>query len=91
MRTHPESGRKALCLNTRSEVELVNYEDQAGNTLIQKLREHLLKPEFRYEHQWEEGDIVFWDNQVTLHSRQPFPSDQRRLLKRISLAGGRPF
>ena len=71
VRTHPESGRKALWLNTRSEVELVNYEDQAGNALIQKLREHLLKPEFRYEHQWEEGDIVFWDNQVTLHSRQP--------------------
>ena len=91
VRTHPESGRKALWLNTRSEVELVNYEDQAGNALIQKLREHLLKPEFRYEHQWEEGDIVFWDNQATLHSRQPFPSDQRRLLKRISLAGGRPF
>ena len=91
VRTHPESGRKALWLNTRSEVELVNYEDQAGNALIQKLREHLLKPAFRYEHQWEEGDIVFWDNQVTLHSRQPFPSDQRRLLKRISLAGGRPF
>lgn len=91
VRTHPESGRKALWLNTRSEVELVNYDDQAGSELIAKLREHLLKDEFNYQHQWEEGDIVFWDNQVTLHSREPFPSDQRRLLKRVSLAGGRPF
>lgn len=43
------------------------------------------------EYAWETGDIVFWDNQVTLHSREPFPADQRRLLKRISLAGSRPF
>lgn len=91
VRTHPESGRKALWLNTRTEVELVNHPDQAGSALIAKLRDHLLKPEFRYEHQWQQGDIVFWDNQVTLHSRRPFPADQRRLLKRISLAGGRPF
>lgn len=91
VRTHPETGRKALWLNTHTEVELVNYDDQTGSALIERLREHVLKAEFRYEHSWQEGDIVFWDNQVTLHSRSPFPSDQRRLLKRISLAGGRPF
>ena len=91
VRTHPESGRKALWLNTHTEVELVNYDDQAGSQLIAKLREHISKPEFAYEHHWEIGDIVFWDNQVTLHSRRPFPADQRRLLKRISLAGSRPF
>ena len=91
VRTHPETGRKALWLNTHTEVELVNTDDQYGSELIERLRQHVLKPEFRYEHQWQEGDIVFWDNQVTLHSRNPFPSDQRRLLKRISLAGGRPF
>jgi taurine dioxygenase len=91
VRTHAESGRKALWLNTHTEVELVNTDDQYGSELIERLRQHILKPEFHYEHHWQEGDIVFWDNQVTLHSRNPFPSDQRRLLKRISLAGGRPF
>ena len=91
VRTHPESGRKALWLNTRSEVELLNVDDTEGSELIAALRTHILKPEFRYEHHWETGDIVFWDNQVTLHSRRPFPVDQRRLLKRISLAGGRPY
>lgn len=91
VRTHPETGRKALWLNTRSEVELVNYDDIAGSKLIAQLRQHILKPEFRYDHAWETGDIVFWDNQVTLHSRTPFPAEQRRLLKRISLAGARPF
>ncbi|WP_347455628.1 TauD/TfdA family dioxygenase [Acinetobacter thermotolerans] len=91
VRTHPESGRKALWLNTHTEVELVNYDDQEGSKLIAELREHVQKPEFSYEHNWEVGDIVFWNNQVTLHSRRPFPADQRRLLKRISLAGSRPY
>ena len=91
VRIHPETGRKALWLNTKSEVELVHYDDQTGAKLIAKLRQHLEQPEFRYQHQWETGDIVFWDNQVTLHAREPFPADQRRLLKRISLAGSRPF
>lgn len=91
VRIHPETGRKALWLNTRSEVELVNVNDIEGSELIAELRAHILKPEFRYEHHWETGDIVFWDNQVTLHSRTPFPAEQRRLLKRISLAGARPF
>ena len=91
VRTHPETGRKALWLNTRTEVELVNYDDQNGSQLIAQLREHILKLEFQYEHHWQAGDIVFWDNQVTLHSRKAFPSEQKRLLKRISLAGGRPY
>lgn len=91
VRIHPETGRKALWLNTRSEVELVNVDDIEGSKLIAELRAHILKSEFRYEHHWKTGDIVFWDNQVTLHSRTPFPAEQRRLLKRISLAGARPF
>ena len=91
VRIHPETGRKALWLNSKSEVELVHYDDQTGAKLIAELRQHLEKPEFRYEHAWEIGDIVFWDNQVTLHAREPFPANQRRLLKRISLAGSRPF
>jgi taurine dioxygenase len=39
--THPETGRKALWLNSKSEVELVNYDDQAGAKLIAELRQHL--------------------------------------------------
>lgn len=91
VRTHPESGRKALWLNAKSEVEILNYDDHAGANLIQKLRAHVTRPEFQYQHHWQTGDIVFWDNQVTLHAREPFPATQQRLLKRVSLAGSRPF
>ena len=40
-------------------------------------------------HQWTVGDIVHWDNQAVLHARTAF--DGRRVLKRISFSGSRPF
>lgn len=91
VRTHSESGKRGIYLDTHTEVEVVGYDDQRGAALIEKLRAHIAQPKYRYEHQWQVGDIVYWDNQVTLHSRTGFPSDQRRLLKRVSLAGNRPF
>ncbi|GAA5013136.1 TauD/TfdA family dioxygenase [Acinetobacter puyangensis] len=91
VRTHSESGKLGLYLDTHTEVEVVGYDDQKGAQLIERLRQHIAQPKYRYEHQWEIGDIVFWDNQLTLHSRTAFPAEQRRLLKRVSLAGGRPF
>lgn len=91
VRTHAESGKRGIYLDAQTEVEVVGYDDQRGATLIERLRAHIVQPKYRYEHAWEVGDIVYWDNQVTLHSRTAFPAEQRRLLKRVSLAGGRPF
>ncbi|BDI05641.1 hypothetical protein CATMQ487_26110 [Sphaerotilus microaerophilus] len=56
-----------------------------------RLRAHILQPRFAYTHHWQVGDVVYWDNQVTLHARTPFDASERRVLKRISLAGRRPF
>lgn len=91
VRTHPESGRRLLYLDTHTEVEIVGYPPEAGAALIARLREHLLSPRYAYTHRWSAGDIVWWDNQATLHSRSAFDSGERRVLKRISLAGTRPF
>ncbi|MBD2139714.1 TauD/TfdA family dioxygenase [Anabaena sp. FACHB-1237] len=93
VRTHPESGKKILNLDYATEVEVVGLEVQEGKELIKQLRNHLYlyQPQFCYQHKWSVGDIVYWDNQSTLHYRQAFDPDQRRVLKRISLAGSRPF
>jgi taurine dioxygenase len=91
VRTHPESGRKLLYLSAATEVEVVGWPPEEGAPLIQRLRAHLAEPRFAYRHRWSVGDIVFWDNQATVHARTPFSADARRVLKRISLAGGRPF
>lgn len=91
VRTHPESGKKILYLDYATEVEIVGLDPQEGQELIAQLRYHLHQRQFYYQHKWSVGDIVYWDNQSTLHYRQAFDPNQRRVLKRISLAGSRPF
>jgi taurine dioxygenase len=91
VRTHPESGRKVLFLGARTEVEVVGMSHEAGSALVARLREHLTQERFRYTHAWTVGDIVFWDNQAVLHERSAFDPSARRVMKRISLAGARPF
>jgi taurine dioxygenase len=91
VRTHPESGKKILFLGYATEVELVGLSAEAGSALVESLREHLHQDRFRYEHKWSVGDIVYWDNQAVLHARTAFDPSSRRVMKRISLAGSRPF
>ncbi|MBS1211802.1 MAG: taurine dioxygenase, partial [Proteobacteria bacterium] len=89
--THPETGRKLLYLDYSTEVEVVGLDPAEGSELIAALREHLNQPRYYYRHQWSVGDVVLWDNLATLHYRPAFDPTARRVLKRISLAGGRPF
>lgn len=91
VRTHPETGRRGLFLSTHTQVELPGLPADEAQALIARLRAHVAEDRFRYEHHWRVGDIVHWDNQATLHSRTAFPDTERRVLKRVSLAGGRPF
>ena len=91
VRTHPESGRKILYLNESNDVELIGVDPQEGAALIARLRIHLRQPEFVYPHRWSVGDIVYWDNQATQHYRPAFDASERRVMRRVSLAGSRPF
>jgi taurine dioxygenase len=91
VRTHPESGKKTLFLGHATEVEVVGLAREAGSVLVEQLRAHFHQDRFRYRHAWTVGDIVYWDNQATLHARTAFDPSQRRVMKRISLAGSRPF
>ncbi|MEP6872822.1 MAG: TauD/TfdA family dioxygenase [Burkholderiales bacterium] len=91
VRTHPVSGRKILYLDQATEVEVVGVDPVRGRSLVEGLRAHLLQARFAYTHRWQVGDIVWWDNQATLHARTAFDATERRVLKRISLSGSRPF
>jgi taurine dioxygenase len=91
VRTHPESGKKVLFLGQRTEVELVGLPYEEGKALIEELRAHLVAERFRYTHRWTVGDVVYWDNQAVLHARSAFDPSARRVMKRVSLAGARPY
>ncbi|MDB4990603.1 MAG: taurine dioxygenase [Myxococcaceae bacterium] len=91
VRTHPESGKKVLFLGYRTEVEVLGLPFEEGRALVEQLRAHFHDDRFRYEHRWAVGDVVYWDNQAVLHSRSAFDPNSRRVMKRVSLAGSRPF
>jgi taurine dioxygenase len=62
-----------------------------SRALLDELFELGTRPEFVYRHQWQPGDMVFWDNRSTMHLATPFPQDQRRKLYRTTIEGDVPF
>ena len=54
--------------------------------LIQRLMEWATQPDFKYRHDWREGDLVMWKNLAALHRVAPYQVDSNRLMHRTSLA-----
>lgn len=91
VRTHPLTNEKLLYMNIAYEVEFENISYNEGVELFNKLKNHIINLDYKYEHIWENNDLVFWDNCATIHYRPSFNSNVRRVLKRITLAGEKPF
>lgn len=92
VRTHPETGRKALFVSPRFTVAIENMDDAEAQPLLDQLFEHQRKREFMYRHKWRLGDLVFWDNRCTIHlACGGIKAPGIRHLHRTSIAGDRPF
>ena len=89
--THPETGGNMLFLGRRhgSYVNGLSLED--SEALLNELWEHATQPRFSYVHRWLPGDVVVWDNRATLHKRDPFDPETRRVLYAAQVEGHRPF
>ena len=82
VRTHPELGRKSLYLSPAHSIGLADLPADEGVALLAELEDWAGRPEFTYLHEWRVGDVVMWDNTSTMHRRDAFSADERRLLKR---------
>jgi len=91
VRTHPITHEKILFINLAYELEFSGISSEAGRELFSELQTHILDVDCQYRHEWEKGDLVFWDNRATIHYRPSFDSSVRRVLKRISIGGEKPF
>ena len=91
VRTHPETNEKILYMHRAYEMEFKDtlYED--GFKLWKDLNEFIDNTKSVYKHHWKNGDLVIWDNRATLHYRPAFDHSLRRVLKRVSIAGEKPF
>jgi alpha-ketoglutarate-dependent taurine dioxygenase len=66
VRTHPETGRKALYLGNHA-TGIVGLPEEEGVALLEQLLRHATQPRFTYAHRWRTGDLVMWDNRCLLH------------------------
>ena len=91
VRTHPETGRKALYLNANRMEQIVGMDRAESDRLLDELIAHAIKPEFQYRHKWRQGDVVIWDNRCTMHkANADYAEGERRLMHRVIVAGTEP-
>jgi taurine dioxygenase len=83
--THPVTGRKALYLDSTTTVAVDGMDEAAGKALLDDIYEFATRPECVYRHDWQVGDLVMWDNGSTMHRREPFDPEARRLMKRTTI------
>jgi taurine dioxygenase len=92
VRTHPDTGAKALYLgNHASHIE--GWSIAEGAALLEQLLLHATQRDFVYVHRWQPGDLVMWDNRCLLHRvvANYEVGGQRRILHRTTVAGTPPF
>lgn len=92
VRTHPETGRKALYLSEGLTSHFVGMGQDESLKIIKELTAFATGPDFVYRHKWRNGDLVMWDNRCTMHQATPFPEDKYvRLMHRTTVLGYKPF
>ncbi len=90
VRTHPVTGRKALYVNRLMTRYICGMDPDESAEILSFLYDHLERPEFVYEHRWRKGDVLLWDNRCLVHARRDFPTDEIRIMKRLTIKGDRP-
>lgn len=90
VRTHPETGRKALYLGRRLNAHIRGLPLADSDALLDALWEHATQDRFVYRHDWRVGDLVVWDNRCVIHRRDPFDPAARRRMHRTQTKGTRP-
>ncbi len=85
VRTIPETGKKALYLCRLMTDRIEGMDIAESNALLDELCDHIESPRFIYQHKWRVGDILVWDNRCTCHARTDFSSEERRLMKRVTI------
>jgi taurine dioxygenase len=85
--THPNTGRRMLYLGRRRNAYLMGLELADSEALLDELWDFVARPEFAWEHVWQVGDLVLWDNRCTMHRRDPFDASARRIMHRTQIKG----
>jgi len=90
VRTHPETGRKALYINGGHTVRFKGMTEEESAPLLNYLFAHQARPELTCRFRWEVGSLAFWDNRCAQHNPINDYHGFRRVMHRVTLAGDKP-
>ena len=90
VRTHDETGRKAVYINPNRMDGIEGWNNQDSDALLDELDHACIRPEFQYHHIWRTNDILIWDNRSVMHAATDNFNEPRRL-HRILLKGTKPI
>jgi len=86
-RTHPATERKALYVNRLMTDYIDGIPGEESDEILAQLFAHSEETRFVYEHIWQVGDFVIWDNRCSMHARTDFDPNERRMMRRITVKG----
>jgi taurine dioxygenase len=87
---HPRTGQAVIFANQQQSDHLIGVEPEAGAALLRELFDVLYDPAHVYEHRWQPGDLLLWDNIALHHGRMRPPVDAARTLQRVTLGAYTP-
>jgi len=90
VRTHPETGRRALFLGRRINAYVEGLPVAESEELLDLLWAHATQERFTWRQDWRVGDLILWDNRCAMHRRDAFDPATRRLMHRTQTKGTRP-
>ena len=90
VRTHPETGRKALYVNVAHTVRFAGMTEAESAPVLEYLFAHQVRPEHTCRFVWQVGSLALWDNRCAQHNPVNDYHGFRRVMHRITLAGDRP-
>jgi alpha-ketoglutarate-dependent taurine dioxygenase len=82
---HPDSGRRYLYLGRRRNAYIPTLDLAQSEALLDELWAHATRPENVWTHRWRAGDVVLWDNRSTMHRRDHFDANARRIMHRTQI------
>ena len=84
-RKHPVTGRTSLYVSELMTEEILGLAPEESDQLLDFLFKHQRKKCFQYEHVWQVGDLLAWDNRCSIHGRTDFSRSERRTLRRLTI------
>jgi len=91
IRTHPETGKQGLFVNFGFTTRINGLASGESRAILKFLHEHIQRPEFIVRWRWKPGSIAFWDNRCTQHFAVNDYLPHRRVMRRATILGDKPF